>query len=178
MSYSKSEFKKNIELVFALFFRLAYGISSAIRFESINTIVRMAKWRAKLGSIGGNVNIYPDVIIHNTNKVHIGNSVSIAEFVHMWGGGGIKIGDNTLIASHTVITTQTHSTDCELYRDSLECKPVAIGENVWIGAGAIILPGVTIGKNSIIGSGSLVNKDVPENVIAVGIPAKVLRKLG
>ncbi|MBL0225856.1 MAG: hypothetical protein IPQ16_09865 [Geobacteraceae bacterium] len=95
----------------------------------------------------------------------------------MWGGGGIEIGNNTLIASHSVITSQTHSFGSALYRETVDYKPVVIGDNVWIGAGAIILPGVTVGNNSVIGSGSLVNRDVPENVVVIGSPAKIFRSI-
>jgi len=65
------------------------------------------KWSALLAGFGGGSQIYPYVVIHSPDKVKVGSRVSIAEFVHMWGGGGITIGDNVIIASHAVITSQT-----------------------------------------------------------------------
>lgn len=133
--------------------------------------------KEKLAYIGRDVHIYPYVIIHSPEKVKIGNSVSIAEFVHMWGGGGIEIGDNVMIASHTIITSLTHDTNALIYRETLIKKKVTIGNNVWIGAGSIILPGVTIGDGAIIGAGSVVTKDVPPYTIVAGVPARPIRTL-
>lgn len=138
---------------------------------------RYWSWKYKLSSIGKNTQIYPYVIIHSPKNVKIGNNVSIAEFVHMWGGGGIEIGDNCMIASHTVITSYTHDSNAKIYRETLIKKSVKIGNNVWIGAGAIILPGVTIGDGAIIGAGSVVTKDVPPYTIVAGVPAHQIRIL-
>lgn len=87
------------------------------------------------------------------------------------------IGDNVLIASHTIITSLTHDPNAEIYRETLIKKKVKIGNNVWIGAGAIILPGVTIGDGAIIGAGSVVTKDIPPNTIVAWVPAKFIRVL-
>ncbi|MEG1551379.1 MAG: DapH/DapD/GlmU-related protein, partial [Oscillospiraceae bacterium] len=76
------------------------------------------------------------------------------------------------------VATAAHPIEPELRRKIAQFNiPVHIGNNVWIGAGAIILPGVNIGDNSVIGAGSVVTKDIPENVVAVGNPCKVLRKI-
>jgi maltose O-acetyltransferase len=109
-------------------------------------------------------------------KVKIGKNVSIAEFVHMWGGGGIEIGDHTIIAAHSCITSMTHDTNAFFYGDTLIKKSVKIGNRVWIGTGAIILPGVEIGDGAIIGAGSVVTKSVPSDTIVIGVPARTLRK--
>lgn len=110
-------------------------------------------------------------------KVSLGCGVVIAEFVHIWGGGGVIIGNNVIIASHAAITSQTHDIEAEKYRDSSVRKKVVIGNNVWIGSGAVVLPGISIGDNSIIGAGSVVTKDVPSNVVIAGVPAKLIRHL-
>jgi acetyltransferase-like isoleucine patch superfamily enzyme len=86
----------------------------------------------------------------------------------MWGGGGIEIGSNTLIASHSVITSQTHDKKALDYSKTIINKPIKIGNRVWIGSGAIILPGVTIGDGAIVGAGSVVTKDVPPDTIVTG----------
>ena len=90
----------------------------------------------------------------------------------------VKIGNNVLFGPNVQIYTATHPIDTEL-RIALQeyAKPIEIGDNCWIGGGAIILPGVRIGKNSIIGSGAVVTKDIPDNVIAAGNPAKIIKKL-
>ena len=87
----------------------------------------------------------------------------------------MEIGNDVMIASHTVITSLTHDPDASIYRETLIKKKVTIKDNVWIGAGAIILPGITIGEGAIIGARSVVTKDVPPNVIVVGVPAKPIR---
>jgi maltose O-acetyltransferase len=138
---------------------------------------RQGYWRAKLGAFGVNCNIYPNVVIHSPKSVMIGNRVNIAEFVHIWGGGGVYIGNDVAIASHAVIASQTHDKYAELFRDSQQMMPVKIGENVWIGSGAVILPGVKIGEGSVIGAQAVVTRDVPPRSLVVGVPARVVERL-
>ena len=91
----------------------------------------------------------------------------------------IYVGDYTMIGPNVVIATASHPIDPELRQRVTQYNlDVHIGKNVWIGAGALILPGVTIGDNSVIGAGSVVNKDIPANVVAVGNPCRVLRPIG
>ncbi|QXP84023.1 DapH/DapD/GlmU-related protein [Methylococcus sp. Mc7] len=82
-----------------------------------------------------------------------------------------------MIASHTVITSLTHDTRATVYRESLISRPVIIEDNVWIGAGACVLPGVRIGTGSVIGAGSVVTRDVPAGTIVVGVPARAIRSV-
>ncbi|MDD6808354.1 MAG: sugar O-acetyltransferase [Oscillospiraceae bacterium] len=90
----------------------------------------------------------------------------------------VSIGNNVLIAPNVSIFTAGHPIDPEIRKTSYEyALPITIEDNVWIGGNSIILPGVTIGKNSVIGAGSVVTKDIPENVIAVGNPCKVIRAI-
>ena len=89
------------------------------------------------------------------------------------------IGDNVLIAANVTIGTTGHPIDPELRATAqMYAFPVTIEDGVWIGSGAIINPGITIGKNSVIGAGSIVTKDVPPDVVAVGNPCGVLRTIG
>ncbi len=82
-----------------------------------------------------------------------------------------------MFGPNVTIATAAHPIDPEARKKGLQYnKPVRIGRNCWIGAGAIILPGVTIGDNAVIGAGSVVTKDVPDGVVAVGNPCRVLRK--
>ena len=84
-----------------------------------------------------------------------------------------------MIGPNVTIATAGHPVQPDLRRKAIQFnQPVHIGNNVWIGANALILPGVTIGDNSVIGGGSVVTKDIPANVVAVGNPCKVLREIG
>ena len=115
------------------------------------------------------------VCIEGQQHVSVGNNASINAFVHMWGHGGITIGNDCLIASHASINSVTHDSKAALYRNSVVERPVIIGNNVWIGAHAVILPGITIGNNAVVGAGAVVTKDVPDNAVVAGVPAKVIK---
>ncbi|MBD7914394.1 sugar O-acetyltransferase [Clostridium sp. Sa3CUN1] len=90
----------------------------------------------------------------------------------------VDIGENVMFAPRVCIYTAAHPIDVDVRNSGLEFgKPVKIGNNVWIGGSTVINPGVTIGNNVVIGSGSVVTKDIPDNVIAVGNPCRVLREI-
>ena len=90
----------------------------------------------------------------------------------------ITIGEDCMIGPNVQLLTPTHPIDPEPRRDKLEAaQPITIGDNVWLGGGVIVCPGVTIGDNSVIGAGSVVTKDIPANVVAVGNPARVIREI-
>lgn len=91
----------------------------------------------------------------------------------------IYVGDYTLFGPNVTLDTGTHPVDPKLRRMGGQYNlPIHIGENCWIGAGAVILPGVTIGDHSVIGAGSVVTKDIPDHVVAVGTPCRVIRPVG
>lgn len=93
-------------------------------------------------------------------------------------GAKVTFGDHVFIAPNCCFTTAEHAIDPEMRKNGVEiAKPITIGNNVWIGAGSTILAGVTIGDNSVIGAGSVVTKDIPPNVVAVGVPCRVMRKI-
>jgi len=137
---------------------------------------KLAKFKRQLGSCGEHTFIQFPVRFEGVKHICIGANVSINAFVHMWGHGGIHIGDNCLIASHVSINSVTHDTAALLYRDTIIEKEIRIGKNVWIGSHAVILPGVTIGDNAIVGAGAVVTKDVPAGKTVIGVPARVLKK--
>lgn len=90
----------------------------------------------------------------------------------------VEIGSRTMIASGVQLLTATHPLNAEERASGVEYgKPITIGEDVWLGAGVIVCPGVTIGSRSVIGAGSVVTKDIPDNVLAVGNPCRVIRKI-
>ena len=109
-------------------------------------------------------------------NIKVGKSVFINQNCTFMDRGGITIDDNALIAPRVNLITINHCIEPSRRRD-VYSKPIHICKNVWIGAGATVTQGVTIGENSIIAAGAVVTKDIPPNVIAAGVPAKVIRKI-
>ena len=113
------------------------------------------------------------------SHVHFGKNVYVNFNLTAVDDGHIYVGDYVMIAPNVTIATAAHPIEPSLRREAVQYNvDVHIGNNVWIGAGAVILPGVTIGENSVIGAGSVVTKDIPANVVAVGNPCRVLREIG
>ena len=93
-------------------------------------------------------------------------------------GARVKFGDYVFIAPNCTFTTAEHALDAEQRNEGLEVAlPITVGNNVWFGAGVTVLGGVKIGDNTVIGAGSVVTRDIPSGVIAVGVPCRVLRKI-
>ena len=108
--------------------------------------------------------------------VHFGSYVYANSNLTMVDDGHIYVGDRCLFGPNVIIATAGHPINPIKRAKNLQYnKDVHIGENVWLGAGVIVLPGVSIGKNTVVGAGSVVTKDIPENCVAVGNPCKVLR---
>ena len=113
------------------------------------------------------------------HHVHMGKNVYANFNLTLVDDGEIYIGDYTMIGPNVTIATAGHPVLPELRQEAYQFNiPVHIGKNVWIGAGVIILPGVTVGDNTVIGAGSVVTKDVPAGVLAAGNPCRVLRPIG
>ena len=139
-----------------------------------------------LGGAGKNLWITPPFYVDYGNHIYFGNNCEVNMNCTFLDDNRIVIGDNALIAPNVQIYTAFHPTNA---RDrfgapkadgSFEfCKtrtaPVTVGNNVWIGGGAILLPGVTIGDNVVIGAGSVVTRDIPSDTVAAGNPCRVLR---
>lgn len=129
--------------------------------------------------IGENVRIYPGVQFWGDGLIKIGNHVSIGNntLIYALKNAGVEIGDNTHIAAQTYIIDMNHGTkkDILIKDQENECEKVKIGSDVWIAANVTILKGADIGDGAVIGAKALVNKHIPENAIAVGIPAKVIK---
>lgn len=112
------------------------------------------------------------------HHVHFGKCVYANFGLTMVDDTHIYVGDYTMFGPNVIVATAGHPILPELREKAYQYNmPVHIGRNCWIGAGAIILPGVTIGDNTVIGAGSVVTKDIPANVVAVGNPCKVLREI-
>ena len=110
-------------------------------------------------------------------NIHIGKSVFLNMGCKFQDQGGIFIGDGALIGHNVVLATLNHARP-PMDRSSMIPAPIHIGKHVWIGANATVLPGVTIGDGAIVAAGAVVAKDVPENTIVGGVPAKIIRHLG
>ena len=111
--------------------------------------------------------------VHFGKNVYANFNLTLVDDTHIY------VGDYTMIGPNVTIATAGHPIQPELRRKGMQYNmPVHIGNNCWIGAGAIILPGVTIGENTVIGAGSVVTKDIPANVVAVGNPCRILRPIG
>lgn len=131
-----------------------------------------------LKSIGKGVYFEPTFRCEFGYNITIGNNFYANFDCVMLDGGGIEIGDNVLFGPHVGIYTSNHALAAEeRIAGACYAKKVKIGNNVWIGAGVHINQGVTIGDNTVIGSGSVVTRDIPANVIAAGVPCKVIREI-
>jgi acetyltransferase-like isoleucine patch superfamily enzyme len=170
------EFIINCFVWFALRFRKLFTSQT---WERITIKVREAYnytyWKKRLKALGEDVLFYKYVVIHSPEKVSIGSHSRIGDYVLIWGGGEVEIGEGVLIAAHSVITSEGHDPNADSYKESSIAQKVIIKDNVWIGAGVYVMPGVTINENCVVGAGSIVTKDIPSNSFAVGNPARVVK---
>lgn len=139
---------------------------------------REAILRQLLKSVGRNVHFEPNFRCEFGCHISIGDHFYANFDCILLDGGEIEIGDHVLFGPRVGIYTANHAMDAwERANGACYAKPVKIGSHVWVGAGVHINQGVTIGDHSIIGSGSVVTKDVPPNVVAAGVPCRVLREI-
>ena len=131
-----------------------------------------------LGSVGDNVSIVPPFNFDNGKNIHI-KSNFISNFnLTILDICEVHIGNNVMIGPNTLITSVGHPLSPKERREHLaQAKPITIGDDVWLGGGVTVLPGVTIGNNVVVGAGAVVSKDIPDNSLAVGVPARVVKKL-
>ena len=125
-------------------------------------------------NIGENSTVMAPIAGAAFDRVKIGGNVFINSNSLLMARGGITIEDDVMIAANVQLLSNNHD---EYDRQVLTCKPIHIKKGAWIGAGASILPGVTIGENAIVGAGAIVTKDVGDCEVAVGIPARVVKTL-
>jgi len=154
-----------------LLYRLLNAAERRYRLKKTKMIKRQFKY------CGSNVFIDSSCSILVPPGLEIGDNSSISSFTTIYAAFGVKIGSDVLISSNCGISSINHIRNS--YRRRLDpndtgqfSKPVVIGNNVWIGMNVCVLPGVHIGENSIIGAGSVVTKDIPENEVWVGNPAR------
>ena len=140
---------------------------------------RKALLKEMFAEIGEDCYIEPPLHANWGGKfVHLGNHVYANFNLTLVDDTHIYIGDRTKLGPNVVIATAGHPIVPELRMQGLQFNmPVHIGKNCWLGSGVLVMPGVTIGDNSVIGAGSVVTRDIPANVVAVGNPCKVLRPI-
>ena len=139
---------------------------------------RLGILRDLLGSIGDGTEIRPPFYCDYGRHTHIGERTFINFGLVALDVAPIVIGDDAQIGPRVQLLTPTHPLEAKPRRDKWEAAaPITIGDNVWLGGGVIVCPGVTIGENTVVGAGSVVTRDLSAGVLAVGTPARVLRSL-
>lgn len=139
---------------------------------------RLDLLRQLLGKAGKNLIIEPPFACDYGYNIEVGEDFYANVNLVILDGAKVTIGDHVFLAPNVGIYTAGHPLDAARRNQGLEyAYPVVIGNNVWVGAGVQILPGVTIGDNAVIGAGSVVTKDIPSGVLAVGNPCRAIRTL-
>ncbi|PWG66291.1 maltose acetyltransferase [Bifidobacterium callitrichidarum] len=173
------EYKNTARRLLAEYNRLPYDAKTRKR-EILESL---------FGSVGENVSVGLPFICDYGRNIRIGENVSVNMNCTFVDCNTIDIGSDTLIASNVQLYTATHPVELAdrlvdgwkpgdaHYRWNTYAKPIRIGRGCWLGGGVIVLPGVTIGDGTVIGAGSVVTRDIPANVVAVGNPCRVLRPI-
>ncbi|MCK8495049.1 sugar O-acetyltransferase [Spirosoma sp. RP8] len=158
-------------------------VSGTIRLcvEMNATATDVNQLRSRLGEIIGTVidestAIFPPFYTNFGRFIRLGKRVFINHACSCLDIGGITIEDDVKIGPRVNLTTENHPLNPD-ERKTLLTKPIVVKRNAWIGAGATILPGVTIGENAVVAAGALVSRDVPPNTVVAGVPAKVVKDL-
>jgi maltose O-acetyltransferase len=135
--------------------------------------------RELLGEVGEGVVIQPAFRCDYGTHISVGAATFVNYDCVMLDAAPITIGAACQLAAHVQLVTATHPIDPEPRRLGWEyAEPIAIADNVWLGAGAIVCPGVSIGEDTVVGAGAVVTRDLPAGVVAVGVPARVHREIG
>jgi maltose O-acetyltransferase len=151
----------------------AYNRSPAADPDSRRTLLEQL-----LGAVGEGTVIRPPFYVDYGSHIRIGARCFANYGLVALDVAPITIGDDVQIATNVQLLTPTHPLDAERRRDKWEsAEPISIGDNVWLGGGVIVLPGVTIGHDTVVGAGAVVTKDLPAGVLALGNPARVVREL-
>jgi len=133
--------------------------------------------RELFGAVGEGTHVRAPVAVDYGTRITVGARTFINMNLTALDVAPITIGDDCQIGPNVQLLTPTHPVEPQPRRDKVEAaRPITIGDNVWLGGGVIVCPGVTIGENSVVGAGSVVTRDVPANVVAVGNPARVIRE--
>ncbi|WP_405784139.1 sugar O-acetyltransferase [Streptomyces sp. NBC_00859] len=163
---------------------VAESLRAAVLSERFNTCsptapeARRAALTELLGSLGEDVEVRPPLRVDYGSHISIGPRTFVNFGAVFLDVAAITIGADVQIGPNVQLLTPTHPIDPEQRRAKWEAaQPITVGDNVWLGGGVIVCPGVTIGANTVVGAGSVVTKDLPPNVVAVGNPARVTRTI-
>ncbi|MGD8245249.1 MAG: sugar O-acetyltransferase [Anaerolineae bacterium] len=139
---------------------------------------RQAILEQLLGQIGQNSIIEPPFYCSYGHNTYIGDHVFLNNLCYIIDNNRVQVGDHVMVGPCVQIYTAAHVLQARARNQGLEvAKPIVIEDNVWIGGGAILLPGVTIGRNAVVGAGAVVPRDVPANTVVAGNPARVIREI-
>lgn len=134
--------------------------------------------RKLFGAAGERPRVLPDFHCDNGKNIRVGDDFLANYNVTILDRATVTMGDGVLLAPGVLITTVNHAMTPEGRRAHLcTAKPIVIGDDVWIGGNCVILPGVTIGNNVIVAAGAVVSRDIPDDTLAAGIPARPVRRL-
>jgi acetyltransferase-like isoleucine patch superfamily enzyme len=122
----------------------------------------------------GRVRLRMPVVIYEPDQLEFGDQVDVGEFTHLRANGGIRIGSRVLIAAHVTITTREHPVELPRWGVTTDA-PIVIEDDVWIGAGAVVLPGVTIGRGAVVAAGAVVTAPVEPYTVVAGVPARPIK---
>ena len=155
--------------------RLCTEYNNTLPFDSAKALALLPEI---FGTVGQNVFLREPVKVDFGTNIHWGDNCFANYGLIALDVAPIRIGSGTMFGSNVQIMTPLHPLDPELRAEGWEsAAPITIGSNVWVGSGAIILPGVTIGDGAVIGAGAVVSRDVPARAVAVGNPARVIKTL-
>ena len=150
-----------------------YNMLSPLQQEARDRLISRILGRRK-----GAVTILPPFYCDYGSQISVGENFFANHNLVILDGAPVTFGDNVFVAPNCCFSTAGHPVDAPRRNMGLEfARPITVGNSVWIGAGVIVLPGVTIGDNTVIGAGSVVTRDIPANVVAVGNPCRVLRPI-
>jgi len=164
------------------FFRVNEVVTRTLALSpGLNAATNIDEVRAKLGEITGtaideSTTVFAPFYTNFGRFISIGKHVFINHACSFLDMGGITLEDHVLIGPKVNLITENHPLD-PVDRRGMLCKPILIKRNAWIGAGATILPGVTIGENAVVAAGAVVSKDVADNTIVGGVPAKFIKSI-
>lgn len=165
----------------ALALALYYGLTSHIRSSdnpgTIGARLNRLLVRRIFRQCGRGVNVRPGVYFGSGRNLSLGDDSMLGQNSIIGSTAEVRIGNDVMMGPEVLIYTSNHGTarGIPMRRQPLECAPVSIGNDVWIGARCIILPGVTIGEGAVLAAGAVVTSDVPANAVVGGVPAKVLK---
>lgn len=156
-----------------------WGVSNPFS-GGVAIIFRYLSFSSRAKVFNRNTYIGSGVILKNINNMQVGENFSLHDFCYVDAVGGITVGDNVSIAHGSSLISFNHTwdaADLPIKYNPIKAAPIVIGDDVWIGCGVRIMPGVNIGRRSIIAAGSVVVKDVPASTIVGGVPAEVIKTI-